>query len=128
MVAVGDKVRITVDEGGAPVGEIVEVTRVAITEWKEHYEQEICYTYDGTPNYYSGGGCWEPVESTVERPAHYTFGKYEVIDVIADWGLNFNRGSALKYIARAGRKDPSKEVEDLQKAVKFLTHEIERLS
>lgn len=51
----------------------------------------------------------------VSHPAHYTDGKIEVIDFIEDKGLNFHRGNAVKYIARAGKKDPTKEIEDLKK-------------
>lgn len=65
--------------------------------------------------------------NNIKSPKHYIFGKYEVRDVIKDWELNFNRGSAVKYIARAGRKDPSKEIEDLQKAIESLNHEIRTL-
>lgn len=63
----------------------------------------------------------------VNRPAHYTDGKIEVIDFIEDKGLNFHRGKAVKYIARAGKKDPAKEVEDLEKARWYINREIERL-
>lgn len=63
----------------------------------------------------------------VNHPTHYTDGKIEVIDFIEDKSLNFHRGNAVKYIARAGKKDPSKEIEDLQKAVWYLDREIERL-
>lgn len=65
----------------------------------------------------------------VNRPAHYTTGKIEVIDFIEDKGLNFHRGNAVKYIVRAGLKDPSreKEVEDLKKVVWCLNREIERI-
>lgn len=63
----------------------------------------------------------------VNRPAHYTDGKIEVIDFIEDKGLNFHRGNAVKYIARAGKKDPAKEVEDLEKARWYINREIERL-
>lgn len=41
----------------------------------------------------------------IKRPEHYCFSKFEPKDVIREWGLNFNLGSAVKYIARAGRKD-----------------------
>ena len=50
----------------------------------------------------------------VKHPSHYCYGKYEPKDVIRDWGLNFNLGSAVKYIARAGRKDDI--IQDLKKA------------
>lgn len=65
--------------------------------------------------------------SSVEHPSHYNMGQYEVIDVINDWQLNFQRGNAVKYIARAGRKDAKKEIEDLEKARFYLNYEIERL-
>lgn len=64
----------------------------------------------------------------VNHPAHYTQGKIETIDFIEDKGLNYHRGNAVKYITRAGLKDPSKEVEDLQKAVWYLQREIGRLN
>ena len=63
----------------------------------------------------------------VNHPAHYNTGKFEVIDVVNDWGLSFARGNALKYIARAGKKDPAKEIEDLEKARFYLALEIEHL-
>ena len=68
------------------------------------------------------------MKENVNHPSHYNFGKYEVIDVIDDWKLGFSLGNAVKYIARAGKKDPEKEIEDLKKAVFYLNHEIERLS
>lgn len=64
----------------------------------------------------------------VNHPSHYTDGKIEVIDFIEDKGLNFHRGNAVKYIARAGKKDSEKEVEDLRKAVWYLNREITRLT
>lgn len=67
------------------------------------------------------------VNDVVNHPSHYTDGKIEVIDFIEDKGLNFHRGNAVKYIARAGKKDVSKEVEDLKKAVWYLNREIQRL-
>ena len=64
----------------------------------------------------------------VDRPSHYTEGrKYETIEVIEDWDLGFRLGNALKYISRAGRKDPSKTVEDLRKAVFYIEREISAL-
>ena len=66
-------------------------------------------------------------EDMVNHPSHYTFGKYEVLNVIEDWGLNYKRACVVKYIARAGRKDPTKEREDLEKAKFYLDREIEQL-
>lgn len=63
----------------------------------------------------------------VNHPAHYTDGKIEVIDFIEDKALGFCLGNAVKYIARAGKKDPAKILEDLQKAVWYVNHHIETL-
>lgn len=63
----------------------------------------------------------------VNHPSHYTDGKIEVIDFIEDKGLNYHRGNAVKYISRAGKKNPEKEIEDLQKAAWYINREIERL-
>lgn len=63
----------------------------------------------------------------VNHPSYYNAGKIEAIDYIADQGLDFATGSAVKYITRAGRKDPAKEVEDLEKAVWYLQDKIRRL-
>lgn len=63
----------------------------------------------------------------VNHPAHYTTGNIEVIDFIDDKELTFCLGNAVKYIARAGKKDPNKTVEDLKKAAWYINHEIERM-
>jgi len=67
------------------------------------------------------------VHDPVNNPSHYTFGKFEVIDVINDWALAFNLGNAVKYIARAGKKDPKKHIEDLEKARFYLDYEIKKI-
>lgn len=64
----------------------------------------------------------------VNHPAHYAEGwsnGAEVIDITEN--LSFNLGNVVKYVARAGRKtaDP---IEDLQKAVWYLSRELERLN
>lgn len=56
----------------------------------------------------------------VNHPPHYTDGKIEVIDFIEDKRLGFHLGNAVKYIARAGKKDPEKTSEDLQKAIWYI--------
>ena len=61
-----------------------------------------------------------------ETPKHYAF-SIEPIDAIASWGLNFNCGNVVKYVARAGIKDPAAHLVDLQKAADYLSHEIERV-
>ena len=62
----------------------------------------------------------------IEKPQHYNMGKYEAIDVIEDWQLNFNLGNTVKYISRAVHKDDI--MQDLKKALWYLEREIQRLS
>ena len=73
----------------------------------------------------------KPLMSTfdnISHPAHYTKGrKYEPRKVIADWKLSFNLGNVVKYVSRAGRKDPNKTIEDLKKAIQYIEYEIEEL-
>ena len=69
----------------------------------------------------------KPEHDPVNHPSYYTQGGIETIDYIESHNLNFCRGNACKYISRAGDKDPAKEIEDLQKAVWYLNHEISRL-
>ena len=64
-------------------------------------------------------------DDAVNHPSHYTRGKIEVADFIADQRLNFDRGNAVKYICRAGFKN--NEIEDLEKAIWYLNHELKML-
>ena len=64
---------------------------------------------------------------SVNHPSHYTSGKIEVIDFIEDKELGFHLGNAIKYISRAGKKDPDKTVEDLKKAVWYINRQISLL-
>jgi hypothetical protein len=61
----------------------------------------------------------------VNHPPHYMMVGVEAIDITEQF--NFNRGNAMKYIIRAGKKDPNKEVEDLRKAQFYLDREIKRI-
>lgn len=67
------------------------------------------------------------MKNNVTHPSHYNSGKIEVIEAIEDWGLGFHLGNVVKYVARAGKKDASKEVEDLEKASWYLKRKIEIL-
>jgi hypothetical protein len=60
------------------------------------------------------------------NPSHYTRYAVDVIEITQD--LNFCRGNAIKYICRAGYKDPALELEDLQKALWYIQREIERIT
>lgn len=70
---------------------------------------------------------WPMVDGPTERvnhPPHYNMGPIEVIDAIEAWGLGFNLGNAIKYIARADHKGWPEQ--DLEKAKWYLEREIER--
>lgn len=61
----------------------------------------------------------------VNHPSHYNTGRIEVAEMIEDQQLGFHLGNVVKYICRAGRKDPAKTVEDLKKARWYLDRQIE---
>lgn len=63
----------------------------------------------------------------VRNPVHYTSSRYEPKDVIRDWNLNYNLGSVVKYISRAGKKPGNSKLQDLRKAAEFLRFEIEAI-
>jgi len=65
----------------------------------------------------------------VNHPQHYggEDNPYEAIKVIDAWDLGFSLGNTVKYISRAGKKDPEKEIEDLKKAKFYLDHHIKTL-
>lgn len=66
---------------------------------------------------------------SVYHPPHYggADNPYEAIKVIEAWELNFCLGNAVKYISRAGKKDSSKTVEDLEKSIWYLNRELNKL-
>ncbi len=68
------------------------------------------------------------MKDNINHPQHYggADNPYEAIKVIEAWGLGFALGNTVKYISRAGKKDPSKTLEDLEKALWYLKREIEK--
>ena len=64
---------------------------------------------------------WEPKDefNDISKPSHL----YEPMDVIEDWGLDYNLGNVVRYIYRFGRKDSS--IEDLEKAKEYIDFEID---
>ena len=67
-------------------------------------------------------------KSNVDHPSHYMKDSgFEVIDVIKAWKLDFELGNAIKYIGRAGKKNPERVVEDLEKAAWYINHKINTL-
>jgi hypothetical protein len=68
--------------------------------------------------------------SAINHPKYYGGDvTHETYKCLADWGLvgNAYLWNAVKYISRAGKKDPARTVEDLKKARWYLDREIERL-
>tara|TARA_Y100000034_G_C6740293_1_gene328467 strand:+ start:252 stop:479 length:228 start_codon:yes stop_codon:yes gene_type:complete len=62
-------------------------------------------------------------KETVNHPEHYLKNTgHEVIDVISAWNLDFCLGNAIKYIARAGKKNSNTTEEDLKKAIWYINY------
>ena len=62
-------------------------------------------------------------EDIINSPKHYTFGKYEVIDVLEDWhGDDPLLFMATKYIARCKYK--GNMVQDLRKCIWYIERRI----
>ena len=105
----------------------------------KHFEKCVFYKKDGTMNNCinckTPGACPQykyykqfiENDEKVNHPGHYNTGKIEVIDYIEDQNLGFCLGNAVKYISRAGKKDLTKEVEDLKKAEWYIRRRIKEL-
>jgi hypothetical protein len=59
-----------------------------------------------------------------ENPDHYKRFNIEAIDVTEQF--NFNLGNVIKYVWRAGYKDGESKLDDLTKAMWYLSREIRR--
>lgn len=68
-----------------------------------------------------------PEHDAVNHPKHYTShpSGVECIDIVEH--MTFNCGNAVKYLWRAGLKDATPQLQDLQKAAWYINREIERL-
>lgn len=65
----------------------------------------------------------------VNHPSYYG-GKddpFEVRKVLNAWKLEWKLSNVIKYCARAGKKDPATEIQDLEKAQFYLTDRINEL-
>lgn len=58
---------------------------------------------------------------------YYIANGIDIRDVIEAFGLNYNRGAVVKYMARAGRKPGNDALLDLLKAREHINREIARL-
>jgi hypothetical protein len=70
------------------------------------------------------------MNDNVDHPYHYggNGNPYETINVIEAWDLGFCLGNAVKYISRAGKKNPDTEIEDLKKAIWYINRRIQELN
>lgn len=76
--------------------------------------------------------CFAPPKpkDAVQHPSHYGGDVvHEVIKCLSAWGLESDAllWNAVKYISRAGKKDPAKTLEDLRKAKFYLDRRIAQL-
>lgn len=108
-----------------------EAERLVGDELETHGPENTMYalsvgnvmSHDEISSYLEEGADWfDPIE----HPAHYNAYPVEVIELTEH--MNFNRGNVVKYIARAGLKDPNTELEDLKKAQWYLDREIDRIT
>ena len=58
-----------------------------------------------------------------QGPSYYKRGTINVWDFIRDQRLGFHLGNVIKYVCRDGYKN--NDIEDLQKAIHYLSNEIE---
>lgn len=63
----------------------------------------------------------------INHPEHYTSHPSGVECIQVTEHFNFNLGSAIKYIWRAGLKDKVTLLQDLRKASWYINREIERI-
>lgn len=118
-------VRIWRPEGSVTVSLLED--RVEMTDSSDDVD---VYADDTYPGLYYNGRRIELAEDldNVSHPPHYANGwsnGAEVIDLTEH--LSFCSGNVVKYVCRAGRKDPDKHVEDLEKARWYLDREIARV-
>ena len=61
---------------------------------------------------------------------HYYTGKlygYSARNIVDDFDLSYNCGTAVSYILRAGRKEGNPAEQDIQKAINHLHFELDKL-
>ena len=91
----------------------------ARTHEKDHWIGPKTYIVDANSH--------ERTKDMVQNPPHYTSHPSGVEAIEVTRHMNFNLGNAMKYLWRAGLKDPSKTIEDLRKAEFYIQDEIKKL-
>ena len=72
----------------------------------------------------------KPSGDQVNQPSHYTDNVVEPINLIMKNGMSFALGNAVKYLARAGKKQyqdmtiEESKITDLKKAARYIAMEI----
>lgn len=70
---------------------------------------------------------YETGHDPVNHPSYYCDGGIETIDFIEAKNLCYHLASAVKYISRAGKKNPETEIQDLEKAAWYINRRIDQL-
>ena len=70
----------------------------------------------------------EDYKSTPE-PSYYTGTKfgYSARNIVEDFDLGYNTGTAVSYLLRAGKKEGNSPEQDIQKAINVLHFELDKL-
>lgn len=129
VIRAGDVVELVDDEDGDCL--LVALATVEKDDWGHWVARPLEWPPREEPVERQCKSCDEPdpfplQPDMVNHPPHYALLQPEPIDVIEAWQLGFHEGNALKYLARAGRKDPTKTIEDLEKAVWYLNRAIKQ--
>jgi hypothetical protein len=113
-----------------------------------HEDEEYCTcafasVEEASKKYHWGLGCCQVCENSftkenlekiekfteerelVDHPSHYQSRKFEVIEIIEEFNLNFNLGNVIKYVLRSGKKGNLKQ--DLEKARWYLSRQIDSI-
>lgn len=97
-----------------------EVTIVAISPYGAYRIKEDNEPHEWAEFLFEG-----LTNTDILKPDYYKYRGGDVFDMAKHFGLDFTLGNALKYLLRAGHKDPAKKVEDLQKCIECIKRHIE---
>jgi hypothetical protein len=149
---VGDKVRVRkdisvkgnwgfVEEMKQFIGKVVTISRLVDTDDDEYLILEDGGEYVWTNEIFEGLVNDAPsiakrinekhnilnglTNTDAIKPDYYKYRGGDVFDMAKHFELDYPLGSALKYLLRAGHKDPAKKVEDLNKCIECIKRHIE---
>ncbi|MGW0930672.1 DUF3310 domain-containing protein [Streptomyces sp. NPDC002644] len=117
----GDHGRVvSLSEGGWPRVKL-DMEAQVILFFHEELEYEKTYeVLSAAPEVASEGA------DPVNHPSHYVRNGFEVIEIIEAFELNFRLANVTKYVLRADSKHDDGGVQDLKKALFYLSREIEK--